>query len=614
VLVARSACRGFLKRASCLRWRTQQFLGMSGAITGRAPRTTGFTSFTTPDGVGPGSYVKQTDREVPVHGFAPFSSTTERAGVIAKGSEKLPGPGAYTTTFDNTLGRTPLQPNGVPSGAGASFSSKVTRIPGGLNTLASQPGPGQYEVAPAAQLFERVGKPSLAGGAGRRATPKPVRQGPPSIPVREQSFGYEDAGTGELRMQQPPEGGYSGVSGRRSAGPGEYEPTKATALIKPAPICPNFGNSRVLRAVFAESSDTPGPGAYTSAEADGRRVKSSANFLSRTPLAYQKLIDPEKLVPGPGSYSAPPSIVPKAVPENLQAFGSTQKRLSSDALTPFERARMAQPGPGAYEERRTLAGAVGATQPGTLAQPPTAERAGRSGFNSSTVRFIPLQKGDKPGPGQYDANDQQSFVAALGRKPHGRNGVFGSTTRRFHALKQDPVPGAGAYNPVTPGENEAERDEGPSSAFASGVQRFTKSAPTRVSSKTGRDKDPVPPPWQYYPRTDNAWEGTHVHQGAASAKQNRTFLSTVERFPAGEMGGGTKIPTGPGPGQYAPKHPHDGFRKQQTTAMCFGTKEGRFDGPRGVFSGVAPTPGPGQYESAEIFDPLIKRSFNITIG
>ena len=105
-----------------------------------------------------------------------------------------------------------------------------------------------------------------------------------------------------------------------------------------------------------------------------------------------------------------------------------------------------------------------------------------------------------------------------------------------------------------------------------------------------------------------------MHMGAASAKQNRTFLSTVERFPAGEMGGGTKIPTGPGPGQYAPKHPHDGFRKQQTTAMCFGTKEGRFDGPRGVFSGVAPTPGPGQYESAEIFDPLIKRSFNITIG
>ena len=48
-----------------------------------------------------------------------------------------------------------------------------------------------------------------------------------------------------------------------------------------------------------------------------------------------------------------PPLLPKAVPENLQAFGSTQKRLASDAITPAERQRIAQPGPGAYEERRT---------------------------------------------------------------------------------------------------------------------------------------------------------------------------------------------------------------------------------------------------------------------
>ena len=38
-------------------------------------------------------------------------------------------------------------------------------------------------------------------------------------------------------------------------------------------------------------------------------------------------------------------------------------------------------------------------------------------------------------------------VANLQKRTHGRNGVFGSTTRRFHTLRQDPVPGAGAYNP-----------------------------------------------------------------------------------------------------------------------------------------------------------------------
>ena len=71
----------------------------------------------------------------------------------------------------------------------------------------------------------------------------------------------------------------------------------------------------------------------------------------------------------------------------------------------------------------------------------------------------------------------------------------------------------------------------------------------------------------------------------------------------------------PGPGQYAPKHPNEGFRKQQTTAMCFGTKEARMGAAgRGVYNTKA-TPGPGQYESnVELSDPLIKRSFNITIG
>ena len=36
---------------------------------------------------------------------------------------------------------------------------------------------------------------------------------------------------------------------------------------------------------------------------------------------------------------------------------------------------------------------------------------------------------------------------------------------------------------------------------------------------------------------------------------------------------------------------------------------------RGIFSGGAATPGPGQYESTvDLADPLVKRSYNITIG
>ena len=49
---------------------------------------------------------------------------------------------------------------------------------------------------------------------------------------------------------------------------------------------------------------------------------------------------------------------------------------------------------------------------------------------------------------------------------------------------------------------------------------------------------------------------------------------------------------------------------------CFGSKEARFQDKqqRSVHAGK-PTPGPGAYESAvSESDPLVKRSFNITIG
>ena len=72
-------------------------------------------------------------------------------------------------------------------------------------------------------------------------------------------------------------------------------------------------------------------------------------------------------------------------------------------------------------------------------------------------------------------------VTELQRKTHGRHGVFGSTTRRFHSLKRDQVPGAGSYDPAAAGDAPGdEREEQNTSAFASSVARFAKSAPTTI--------------------------------------------------------------------------------------------------------------------------------------
>ncbi len=579
------------------------------AITSRAARqTTSHVAYNTPSVVGPGSYLK-VDRDPSIHGFAPFQSTTERPGADAH-VKTTPGPGAYVTPLENIVGRTPFVPNGVPAGAGAAFASRTDRLP--KSEAKRAPGPGNYTLNDEWQRTVDTAAFRNAQPPQTRA-PRPPAIGPPSIPNSDQSFGYEETTDGALRMQKPPPGGYTGVSGHKSAGPGEYDPTRASALMHKSAQGPAWGNSRVVRSLYSENKDVPGPGAYVR-EAE-LRTKPSPAFLSRTPLNYQKLLDPEKLVPGPGAYAARAGITPKAVPENLQSFGSTQKRLSSDMVGPNERQKAAQPGPGAYNNMHSDFKGSKSAMPGApagmpLGTPSAAEASGQ-GFNSSTVRFQAPSKSNKPGPGQYDELDQYSFVTGLLKKTHGRHGVFGSTTRRFHSLKQDAVPGAGTYNPQSAAVANEERDDGPSSAFASGVQRFSKSAPTRVSTKVGKQKDSVPPPWQYNPRSKNTWGEKKVN-----ARSDDTFGSTVERFPVGEVGGGQRIMAGPGPGQYAPKHPQEGMRKQQTTAQCFNTKEGRFGAAgRGILSGGLNTPGPGQYESSvELSDPLIKRSFNITIG
>jgi hypothetical protein len=69
-----------------------------------------------------------------------------------------------------------------------------------------------------------------------------------------------------------------------------------------------------------------------------------------------------------------------------------------------------------------------------------------------------------------------------------RTGVFGSTTKRFHTLSDDKVPGPGFYNSEVGGEASAvpKGNQSCSSAFASSSSRAT-SAPNNIA----------PPPGQY---------------------------------------------------------------------------------------------------------------------
>jgi len=425
---------------------------------------------------------------------------------------------------------------------------------------------------------------SASGGMQRKPNP-------PSIPAHDQSYGYEESPEGMLIMQPPPEDGYSGVSGRRSVGPGEYDYDRANKFTKPAVKGSTFGNSRVQREVFNGSTKTPGPGTYA-ADIQSSRPAANAAFASRVPLAHQKELDSEKINPGPGAYLEASMIKPKMTSAAPSHFGSSQARLASDALTPNERHILSQPGPGYYESQTDFT-----AKKDTVIAP--------SGFNTSAQRFKPMQKVREPGPGAYDELDQQSFVVAVQKRTHGRNGAFGSTTRRFHSLPKDPVPDAGQYHPQLP--SSPQKDEHAGSAFTSVVERFPKRA--AQSSAKAKSDPPVPAPWQYAVKSQNSWD---VVKGA-SRKQDLTFGSTTERFSAKEVNG-VMLKAVPGPGAY--NSAHDKLRIG-SSAENFGSKEARFGTKdRGIFkAAAAATPGPGSYEAAiDAADPLVKRSFNITIG
>lgn len=557
------------------------------AITSRAARDCSLALHSSPEVVGPGSYLS-TDAEPAVHGFAPFGSTMHRSvpGQAALKSAN-PGPGQYVINA-RAVGR--IETAGA--GAASAFISKVSR---GDGSSSEAPGPGDYALKDEWQGLRTRGAPFSAperafaekkGGARSRPNP-------PSIPASNQSFGYEEGAYGELVMQPPPPGGFSGVSGRPSVGPGSYEPQRASVVTKSVPLVHNFGNSRVQRNVFGNGSHTPGPGSYMP-DANENRIAANAAFASRVPKPHQQEIEYEKVQPGPGAYLDANFSTPKPQPPHLQSFGSTQRRLASDAPTPNERNMKAQPGPGAYEAQGELA----------RGKDPAANT---SAFNSSAQRFKPMSKVREPGPGAYDELDQQSFVVAVQRKTHGRNGVFGSTTRRFHSLPKDQVPEGGSYNPQQPSAPAKEEESG-SAVFASSAERFGKKDPAPGTSKAKRQTS-VPAPWQYAIKTENAW-GTRP---GASRKSDLNFLSTVERFPHKAVAG-VPFKAVPGPGAYST--PSEKLQIMSRSEN-FGTKEARFGTKdRGIFKVAGcPTPGPGAYEAAvEAVDPLVKRSFNITVG
>lgn len=341
--------------------------------------------------VGPGTYVNPPQYKSAAS-YAPFSSSTER--IIDKPIQNYtPGPGSYMeTSSQNRVGLLHSSP----------FASARPRFDFRNDNM---PGPGSYNIKSHWTEKKVSYKPQASSNYIRLPSA-------PSIPGANQGYGYDETSNGELVVHKGP----NYISGKieDSVGPGHYNPKSLT---------PNRGalwhksNSKRTQ-VFSSKNQVPGPGTYVpQSQVPRYKLKPNAVFASNCKRGTEFVTEDssEDGVPGPGQYMTKSafSLTPsRFLPQN---FGSRCERFKNNTPEPL--------GPGCYN------------LPVSGFSKKKAEK--KAPFCSTDLRFhenIDVN----PGPGAYKEVEIQ-------KKVWGKQGVFGSTERRFYSKVKTKEIGPGEY-------------------------------------------------------------------------------------------------------------------------------------------------------------------------
>jgi len=412
----------------------------------------------------------------------------------------------------------------------------------------------------------------------------------PSIPATNQSFGYEEGSHGELMMQKPVHVGHSGRPGD-SVGPGDYNP--APKMVKQSRRACDFGRSQVPQRgdpAKMYGFGNPGPGQYQADAGEGTSALLPAKQSSVFESSVKKGSLPTKKQndnPGPGSYPQQGYFGAKQTEQHLQFFGSTSRRF--DAGPREEQRKFGGPGPGAYKGSDPTAFTVKTSV--SLTSPMHVD----VGFASTSSRFQPKRvrksdTSDTRGPGSYEA---KSMSGELSKKLASRAGVFGSTTKRFHQIRNDPVPGPGSYKGVEVPDGEA--------FVPQNAPSISKKQGSVFSSITNRtlDKKPmdVPPPGTY--NVGSKWT---TGSGAGLIASGGTRFSKPR--PADQT---------PGPGRYQSKSSlKDAGSNRKMIMQC--TVPRFEDALLRESTEKNPVPGPGSYDTEFLYGNLNKPTFNMSIA
>lgn len=295
-----------------------------------------------------------------------------------------------------------------------------------------------------------------------------------------------------------------------------------------------------------------------------------ANERNAFGIRTQRFSDGENDLPGPGSYYKPPSLLKTQADSGSVSKLGYSTGFVSKAKRFGDRIRDPVPGPGQYQENRSIverkphnkrhssssfaipsrssnqfASGGGGSLPGpgeynvTQSSSAISHNIARSAFSSKTTRGFEPSK-DVPAPGQYDDPIQ------LGRGGRSPQSIFKSTVARLD--NPDPSklpPGPGAYK-AEEAEATLRYDYIARSHTSAVFQKGNNDRFGRHPTKKSGESDVGPGSYNVaLPLTDL---GTIVHKpGAASA-----FKSSTAR--GGEFAGQSRSDL-PGPASYNPSSP-----------------------------------------------------------
>eukprot|EP00596_Hydrurales_sp_CCMP1899_P001047 CAMPEP_0119041194 /NCGR_PEP_ID=MMETSP1177-20130426/11383_1 /TAXON_ID=2985 /ORGANISM="Ochromonas sp, Strain CCMP1899" /LENGTH=289 /DNA_ID=CAMNT_0007007043 /DNA_START=200 /DNA_END=1070 /DNA_ORIENTATION=+ len=202
---------------------------------------------------GPGTYEHSEGTKSNLPGFASFAGGTSKRPMMGDAHREGPAPGAYE-----------LEQSILPmsSSTASAFRSKAKRFDDVPESMG--PGPGSYVYRSTLNDKKNFNKGKLRLKSGSNEIMSllndvSVCTRAPSIPARNQSYGYELGESGNMVLQEAVGGGCKGTKGD-TVGPGTYDPKYTQKNRSTAGF--TYAQRPVLNSVPQQS--TPGPGTYNS--------------------------------------------------------------------------------------------------------------------------------------------------------------------------------------------------------------------------------------------------------------------------------------------------------------------------------------------------------------